>query len=83
MGKSKKVTESEENIDESNVSTKIKEEIKVEDTYDEKLKNVNPIAKPMAPKKLARKCYKLIKKGKNFDNIIIVLFFCNFFYVSI
>lgn len=37
--------------------------IKEEDTYEDKLKNINAIAQPMASKKLAKKCYKLIKKG--------------------
>ncbi|KAJ8865652.1 hypothetical protein PR048_033172 [Dryococelus australis] len=41
--------------------------IKEEDmlSYEEKLKFVSPIAKPMAPRKLAKKIYKLIKKGEN------------------
>lgn len=39
--------------------------IKTEElTYEEKVANCNAIAKPMASKKLAKKCYKLIKKGK-------------------
>ncbi|XP_063239968.1 H/ACA ribonucleoprotein complex subunit 2-like protein [Bacillus rossius redtenbacheri] len=47
-------------------------EIKVEDvvvkeeemlSYEEKLKFVSPIAKPMAPRKLTKKIYKLIKKA--------------------
>ncbi|CAO1378549.1 unnamed protein product [Diamesa serratosioi] len=37
--------------------------VKTEDTYDEKLQFVNSIAKPMAPKKLTKKVYKLIKKA--------------------
>ena len=37
--------------------------VKAEDTYDDKLKYVNAIARPMASKKLAKKCYKLIKKA--------------------
>lgn len=40
-------------------------EIKSEElSYEEKLENVSVIAKPMASKKLTKKCYKLIKKGK-------------------
>lgn len=39
--------------------------IKEEDTYAEKVKNVNQIASPLASKKLTKKCYKLIKKGKS------------------
>lgn len=38
--------------------------VKEEDLYDEKVKNANKIACPMASKKLTKKCYKLIKKGK-------------------
>lgn len=38
--------------------------IKEEDTYDDKLKNASIIAQPMAPKKLTKKCLKLIKKGR-------------------
>lgn len=33
-------------------------------TYEEKLRFVSVIAKPMAPKKLAKKITKCIKKGK-------------------
>lgn len=38
--------------------------IKEEDNYADKVKNANAIANPMASKKLTKKCYKLIKKGK-------------------
>lgn len=38
--------------------------VKEEDTYDDKLNNCSIIAKPMAPKKMAKKCFKLIKKGE-------------------
>lgn len=34
-----------------------------ENSYEDKLKFVNAIAKPMAPKKLTKKIYKCIKKG--------------------
>lgn len=54
MGKVKK-----ENTDENPAEVTVKEE----DTYDDKLKNANQIASPMAPKKLTKKIYKLIKKG--------------------
>ncbi|XP_005175913.1 H/ACA ribonucleoprotein complex subunit 2-like protein [Musca domestica] len=37
--------------------------VKEEDTYDDKLKYVNAISQPMASKKIAKKCYKLIKKA--------------------
>lgn len=56
MGKIKKeVIEDGENGDVS---------IKEEDNYADKVKNANQIASPMASKKLTKKCYKLIKKGK-------------------
>lgn len=35
----------------------------VELSYEEKVANCSVIAKPMASKKLAKKCYKLVKKG--------------------
>lgn len=35
-------------------------------SYEDKLEFVSVIAKPMASKKLTKKCYKLIKKGKHF-----------------
>ena len=34
------------------------------DKYKQQLSNVSVIAHPMAPKKLTKKLYKLIKKGK-------------------
>ncbi|XP_016933526.1 H/ACA ribonucleoprotein complex subunit 2-like protein [Drosophila suzukii] len=37
--------------------------IKEEESYDDKMVFVNAIAKPMAGKKLAKKCYKLVKKA--------------------
>lgn len=55
MGKIK--TEPEDVEDCKNVS------IKEEGTYEDKLRYVNAISKPMASKKLAKKCYKLIKKA--------------------
>ena len=53
---------------------KVKTEVKVEadqsfsaddiiDKYKDQLKRVSVIAHPMAPKKLTKKLYKLIKKG--------------------
>jgi hypothetical protein len=33
-------------------------------TYEEKLEYCNAISKPMASKKLTKKCYKLVKKGE-------------------
>lgn len=38
-------------------------------SYEEKLENVNTIAKPMASKKLTKKIYKCIKKGIYFRYI--------------
>lgn len=40
----------------------------IEISYEEKLKYTNPIAKPMASKKLTKKIYKCIKKGKLFKS---------------
>lgn len=58
MGKVKKEKQSaDESVNIGDVS------VKEEDTYDEKLKNCSIIAQPMAPKKLTKKCLKLIKKG--------------------
>uniref|UniRef100_A0A1A9WCS9 H/ACA snoRNP protein NHP2 n=1 Tax=Glossina brevipalpis TaxID=37001 RepID=A0A1A9WCS9_9MUSC len=37
--------------------------VKEEESYDDKLKYVNSIARPIASKKLSKKCYKLIKKA--------------------
>ena len=51
------VDESKENLDISNVK---------EVSYEDKLLIVNQIANPMAPKKLSKKIYKLIKKGIKF-----------------
>ncbi|XP_063708878.1 H/ACA ribonucleoprotein complex subunit 2-like protein [Culicoides brevitarsis] len=58
MGKVKK-----EKLDESVVSVKEEPEIKEEDTYEEKVKNVCKIAAPLASKKLTKRIYKLIKKA--------------------
>lgn len=46
--------DTKDNLDASNLQ---------EVSYEEKLKNVNSIATPMASKKLTKKIYKLIKKG--------------------
>lgn len=58
MGKVKK-EKLEETADTIEVS------VKEEDTYDDKVQRCSIIAKPMAPKKLTKKCLKLIKKGKS------------------
>ncbi|XP_015585476.1 H/ACA ribonucleoprotein complex subunit 2-like protein [Cephus cinctus] len=47
-------SEPEESLDASGIQ---------ESSYEEKLQNVNTIAKPMAPKKLTKKIYKCIKKA--------------------
>ncbi|XP_017955259.1 H/ACA ribonucleoprotein complex subunit 2-like protein [Drosophila navojoa] len=54
-----------EHAEETDVSIKVSENttIKEEETYDDKLLFINAIAKPMASKKLAKKCYKLVKKA--------------------
>lgn len=57
MGKIKKEVVEAEN---GNGDVSVKEE----DNYAEKVKHANQIASPMASKKLTKKCYKLIKKGK-------------------
>lgn len=54
-----------EHAEEKDASIKVNENttIKEEETYDDKLLFINAIAKPMANKKLAKKCYKLVKKA--------------------
>ncbi|ALC43808.1 NHP2 [Drosophila busckii] len=54
-----------EKADAGDVSIKVSGDvsIKEEETYDDKLLFINAIAKPMAGKKLSKKCYKLIKKA--------------------
>lgn len=39
-----------------------------EKSYQELIANVNPIAQPLASKKLSKKLYKCVKKGKNTTN---------------
>lgn len=58
MGKTKK-----EKTNESVGEIKAETEIKEEDTYEEKIKNICAIASPLASKKLTKRIYKLIKKG--------------------
>ena len=36
----------------------------VEKSYGELIVNINPIAQPLAPRKLSKKLYKCVKKGK-------------------
>merc|ERR1712198_716741 len=56
MGKDKKAKKS---LDESQSNGDSKDEI----SYEDRLKFVSVISKPMASKKLAKKLYKCIKKG--------------------
>lgn len=49
--------------EDSTMDVSVKTEDFSELTYEEKVANCNVIAKPMASKKLAKKCYKLVKKG--------------------
>lgn len=58
MGKIKQEKDDSQNMNTSNL--KVKEE---ELSYEEKIENCSIIAKPMASKKLSKKCYKLVKKG--------------------
>lgn len=58
MGKVKK-----EKLEESVTEIKVEADIKEEDTYEDKIKNICAIATPLASKKLTKRIYKLIKKG--------------------
>lgn len=58
MGKKSKITEDIEND-----ISQITENEPAVVTYEERLKNLNPIAKPLAGRKLTKKIYKLIKKA--------------------
>lgn len=44
-----------------------------EKSYQELIANVNPIAQPLASKKLSKKLYKCVKKGENLT-VLILLF---------
>lgn len=46
-------------------------------SYEEKLRFVNTISKPMAPKKLTKKIYKCIKKGELLQCYLITRTICN------
>lgn len=48
---------------------------KCEKSYQELIANVNPIAQPLASKKLSKKLYKCVKKGKNNNNCVSVYMF--------
>ncbi|KAF2890358.1 hypothetical protein ILUMI_15815 [Ignelater luminosus] len=59
MGKTKKLSQSEDaEVDNSEVKGEVEEV-----SYDQKVANACIIAKPMASKKLTKKCYKLVKKA--------------------
>lgn len=60
MGKSKKSVDANA-VDESMDVSQIDDSPRL--SYEEQLKNVSVIATPMAPKKLAKRLYKLIKKA--------------------
>ncbi|XP_054707380.1 H/ACA ribonucleoprotein complex subunit 2-like protein [Uloborus diversus] len=62
MGKSKKAT-SENEMDESMDASLAADVEAPRLSYEEQLQNVSVIATPMAPKKLAKRLYKLIKKA--------------------
>ena len=57
MGKEKKEKRKSENLDDTQNSQDSKE------VWEEKLKNLNAIAKPLASRKLTKKICKAIKKG--------------------
>lgn len=58
MGKSKK------DKSEKPEEAKAEVELQSEDDYDQKLQFINGIATPMANKKLVKRLFKVIKKGK-------------------
>ncbi|CAH1641617.1 unnamed protein product [Spodoptera littoralis] len=64
MGKIKLETNVEQE-DQADVSVKTEPQ-----TYDEKVEHCSVIAKPMAPKKLSKKIYKLIKKSTSHKNYL-------------
>jgi hypothetical protein len=55
MGKEKKEKRKSENLDESAVEGK--------EVWDNKIRNLNAISKPLASRKLSKKLCKTIKKG--------------------
>ena len=56
MGKSRKSSAGAEEVEDLNASTV---------TWEDKVKYLSPISQPLATKKLTRKIYKTIKKGKH------------------
>ena len=72
MGKkSLNTSETGEALDASHVETGL--------SYEEKLKFVNRIAKPMASRKLAKKLMKMIKKGIEMALLFVCFSFLSFF----
>lgn len=63
MGKVKQEVEDSENQGEVSIKNEPQ-------SYDEKVDHCSVIAKPMAPKKLSKKIYKLIKKSSSHKNYI-------------
>lgn len=64
MGKVKQEPTEQEDLD---ISVKAEPQAQ---SYDEKIDHCSVIAKPMAPKKLSKKIYKLIKKSSGHKNFI-------------
>lgn len=61
------------------VKTETEEEAAgTEKSYEELIANINPIANPLAPRKLSKKLYKCIKKGKKMFYIYLVVNYIRF-----
>lgn len=67
MGKEKKEKRKSENLDESTVESK--------EVWEDKVRNLNGISKPLASRKLTKKLYKAIKKGTNYSTSLFCLSF--------
>lgn len=64
MGKEKKEKRKSENLDESTAEGK--------EVWEDKMKNLNAISKPLASRKLSKKLCKTIKKGKDMRLVLVV-----------
>ena len=64
MGKSKK-EKPEAEVEEETTGA-------VEKSYGELIVNINPIAQPLASRKLSKKLYKCVKKGKRPSALIVL-----------
>lgn len=62
MGKEKKEKRKSENLDESAVEGK--------EVWDNKIRNLNAISKPLASRKLSKKLCKTIKKAKGVKHVV-------------